>query len=97
MVDTKNHAACQEQNGKIFAAAVIFRKLLPRNKLRKNHWLNRRFAAWPGEKIPASSAAVHLRRDCDVAARSPGHAHPSKRGRINPRRGGKKNQFEIEV
>jgi hypothetical protein len=97
MVDTKNHAACQEENRKIFAAAIIFRKLLSGNKLRKRLWLNKRFAPWPGDKIPASSAAVHLRRDCDVVARSLGHAHPSKRGRINPRRGGNKNQFEIEV
>jgi hypothetical protein len=54
---TKNHAACQKQNRKIFTAPVIFRKLLSGSKLRKRHWLNRRFAAWLGEKIPASSAA----------------------------------------
>jgi hypothetical protein len=54
---TKKHAAGQKQNRKIFTAAVIFRKLLPMNNLRKNYWLNGTFAAWLGEKIPASSAA----------------------------------------
>jgi hypothetical protein len=97
MVDTKNHAACQEQNGKIFAAAVIFRKLLPRNKLRKNHWLNRRFAAWPGEKNPSKqcrgSSASRLR--CRGTLSRPRSSQQT--GRINPRRGGNKNQFEIEV
>jgi hypothetical protein len=42
---TKNHAARQEENAKILATGVIFRKLLSGNKLHKPYGLNRRFAA----------------------------------------------------
>jgi hypothetical protein len=42
---TKNHAARQEENAKILATGVIFRKLLSGNKLHKRYGLNRTFAA----------------------------------------------------